>query len=430
VTEALDRADDASSDAALIAAVRRGDTNAYGVLYQRHLHAAKRAATCLATTAGEREDLVAEAFTRVLRVLRSGRGPTDEFRPYLLVTMRNTAINSTRRSPTLSLYADVPDAYLREATGDSVAAGSHSSVVAVAFSRLPPRWRMILWHTEIEGETPADIAPLLGMTPNGVAALAYRAREGLRQAYLGLHMPTVHRRDCRATADKLAAWVRRSISEPQNRKINAHLDRCTRCRNLASALSKVNSDLPTVLAPLLLSAPLAAGYLTTTTSSAAVVTAAATNSGVAGFSLLSAAQAAVTATTGKIGIAATIAAIATVTAVSSLPDAAYDGPAVPVPGMQVPGASQGTSSTAGQLDPATEGPRKTPEPSSGSNGSPAGGQGKDTIQEGGPANAKSGEQGTQPQRPSVTAKPPPSAAAPVRPTAPSPAEQPVFDSER
>jgi RNA polymerase sigma factor (sigma-70 family) len=230
VTEALGQADGASSDAALIAAVRRGDTNAYGVLYQRHLRAAKRAAACLAATASEREDLVAEAFTRVLRALRSGRGPSDEFRPYLLVTMRNTAINSTRRSPVLSLYADVPDTYLQEVTDDLLAAGSPSNVVAVAFSTLPARWRMILWHTEIEGETPADIAPVLGMTSNGVAALAYRAREGLRQAYLRLHMPTVHHRDCRAIAGKLAVWVRRSISEPQARKINAHLDRCARCR--------------------------------------------------------------------------------------------------------------------------------------------------------------------------------------------------------
>jgi hypothetical protein len=77
VTETLGQADGASSDAALIAAVRRGDTNAYGVLYQRHLRAAKRAAACLAATASEREDLVAEAFTRVLRALRSGRGPSD-----------------------------------------------------------------------------------------------------------------------------------------------------------------------------------------------------------------------------------------------------------------------------------------------------------------------------------------------------------------
>jgi hypothetical protein len=32
------------------------------------------------------------------------------------------------------------------------------------------------------------MAPLLGLTANSVAALAYRAREGLRQAYLQMHL--------------------------------------------------------------------------------------------------------------------------------------------------------------------------------------------------------------------------------------------------
>ena len=57
-------------------------------------------------------------------------------------------------------------------------------MIARAFASLPERWQAVLWHTEIEGARPADVAPLLGLTANGVAALAYRAREGLRQAYL------------------------------------------------------------------------------------------------------------------------------------------------------------------------------------------------------------------------------------------------------
>ena len=46
---------------------------------------------------------------------------------------------------------------------------------------------MVLWHLEVENQKPADIAPLLGMSANSVSALAYRAREGLRQAYLNMH---------------------------------------------------------------------------------------------------------------------------------------------------------------------------------------------------------------------------------------------------
>jgi len=111
---------DRLTDATLIAAVRCGDVKAYGLLYERHLSAANRAASYLVTTTAEREDLVAEAFTRVLQVLRSGRGPIHDFRPYLLVTMRHAAINAARRGPATALFADLPDAYLGGVADDPV----------------------------------------------------------------------------------------------------------------------------------------------------------------------------------------------------------------------------------------------------------------------------------------------------------------------
>jgi RNA polymerase sigma factor (sigma-70 family) len=314
LSEAVERAIDARSDATLITAVRRGDTTAYGVLYERHLGAAKRAAACLATTAAEREDLVAEAFTRVLQVLRAGNGPVEEFRPYLLVTMRHAAINAARRAPALTLYSDIPDTASDE---DPVAARLSGRDAASAFAGLPERWRMVLWHTEVEGESPAEIAPLLGMTPNGVAALAYRAREGLRQAYLRMHLPATEARDCRAATDKLAGWVRRSISAPQRRKISAHLSRCARCRELADGLTELNGELRAIVAPLVLGASLASAYVKTATASGV---------GVAGFvSWLSGVKATLTVSTAQAGAAAAIATVTAVTAIASDPLLAIEG---------------------------------------------------------------------------------------------------------
>jgi hypothetical protein len=119
----------------------------------------------------------------------------------------------------------------------------------------------VLWHTEVEDESPAEIAPLLGLRPNGVAALAYRAREGLRQAYLRAHLPEVERSECRATVSKLAGWVRSSVPDPLSRKISKHLSRCADCRARADTLTTVNSELRSSVAPLLLGASLAAAYL-------------------------------------------------------------------------------------------------------------------------------------------------------------------------
>ncbi len=315
MTEAVSEEIDFPGDAVLIGAVRRGDTAAFGVLYERHLAAARRAAVSLAATTAEREDLVAEAFTRVLRVLRAGRGPSEAFRPYLLVTMRNVACTATRRGVELSLYADVPDA----ASVDEMGHRLHGNVAADAFASLPERWRMVLWHTQVEGESPATIAPLFGMTPNSVAALAYRAREGLRQAYLEQYLPTVPRRDCRAVADQLAGWVRHGFSARKMRRITAHLDRCADCRGVADDLAKINDGLRGLLAPILLGAPLAAAYTSATASSitsSGAVLAAATNTGIPTLSWLTALKTVVAG-----------AAIVTTTAVSTV---ASEPPSTPI----------------------------------------------------------------------------------------------------
>ena len=67
-------------DAELIEAVRSGDLEAYGLLYRRHAGAATTMARQLTGSRAEADDLVAEAFARVLDMLRSGGGPDTAFR--------------------------------------------------------------------------------------------------------------------------------------------------------------------------------------------------------------------------------------------------------------------------------------------------------------------------------------------------------------
>ena len=243
VTEALD--DLGPSDAELIAAVRAGDTAAYGVLYRRHLGVARRVAVALVAAAAEREDLIAEAFTRVLRALRAGWGPATEFRPYLLVALRTAAINSGRRAA-MVLYDEMPDALLGHAGDDPSGARIQAGIAADAFSRLPERWQTVLWRTEIEDASPAALAPQWGMTANGVAVLAYRAREGLRQAYLEQDLPAEPSRGCKATVGQLAAWVRKGRTRRRTNRVIRYLARCTGCRELADTLVSLNRGLPTV----------------------------------------------------------------------------------------------------------------------------------------------------------------------------------------
>ncbi|TMR00402.1 hypothetical protein ETD83_16710, partial [Actinomadura soli] len=139
--------------------------------------------------------------------------------------------------------------------------GLERSMIARAFRSLPGRWRTVLWHTEVERAKPAEIAPLLGLTANGAAALAYRAREGLRQAYLQMHLDDIAPEDaCRPALEKLGSDVRGGLAEREIRKVRRHLKSCKRRTGIHAELVDVNKALRDVLGPLVLGAA-TSGYL-------------------------------------------------------------------------------------------------------------------------------------------------------------------------
>ncbi|MGW6931053.1 sigma-70 family RNA polymerase sigma factor [Lentzea sp. NPDC054927] len=258
------------SDAELIESVRGGTIDAYGQLYERHVSAAYNLARQLARSQAEADDLVSEAFAKVLDTLRAGRGPDSAFRAYLLTALRHTAYDKTRREKKVDLTEDMTDVAPAVQFSDTAVAGLEKSMAARAFAALPERWQMVLWHTEIEGQSPAEVAPLLGLTANGVSALAYRAREGLKQQYLQMHLAATDAERCKATVDRLGAWTRAGLSKREATQVEAHLDECGRCRALAAELADVNGALRIFVAPLVLGIG-ATTYLVAAGSTTAVV---------------------------------------------------------------------------------------------------------------------------------------------------------------
>lgn len=240
------------ADADLITAARAGDGGAYALLYQRHVEAAVKLARHLVRHPADRDDVVAEAFARVLTALRTGSGPTVAFRPYLLTTIRHVAVDllRTRRSQLPTEVGELPEPVSHET--DPALASLERSLVARAFQMLPERWSAVLWHTEVEQARPAEVGLLLGISPSAVAALRYRAREGLRQAYLQLHLSGHARAACVPVAAKLAAYVRNGLSAREVRKVDRHLSRCPDCRTAHAELSWINATLRRAFVPVLL----------------------------------------------------------------------------------------------------------------------------------------------------------------------------------
>ena len=88
------------------------------------------------------------------------------------------------------------------------------------------------------------------MTPNAVSALAYRAREGLRQAFLTMHVTDLADDACERTRAELGAYVRGGLSRRDAARVEQHLQECHPCTAISLELTEVNSHLRATLAPL------------------------------------------------------------------------------------------------------------------------------------------------------------------------------------
>ncbi|WP_020525107.1 sigma-70 family RNA polymerase sigma factor [Catelliglobosispora koreensis] len=269
MTDENDGAAGVNGDAELIAAVRGGDAAAFDVLYRRHVDAARRMARGLSRDAADVDDLVAESFARMLSILRSGGGPDVAFRPYLLTTVRHLFYESVKRARKLQVTDNLSNHEPGVPFVDTAVEKLELTLISRAFAKLPERWQTVLWHTEVEQERPATVAPILGISPNGVAALAYRAREGLRQQYLQEHLLEDPDEECRLVVSRLGAYVRSGLSSRDRASTEAHLDDCARCHLLFVELNDVNAGLRGLLGPALLAGSVS-GYFAAGTQTVAL----------------------------------------------------------------------------------------------------------------------------------------------------------------
>ncbi|KUL39311.1 sigma-70 family RNA polymerase sigma factor, partial [Streptomyces regalis] len=264
------------SDADLIGRMRSGDDTAYEDLYRRHAEAVRRYARTCCRDAHTADDLTAEVFARMLQAVRGGSGPEHAVRAYLLTSIRRAAADWTRSARREQLVDDfavfaAQSARVSEVSDDDTLDlgadvralhEAEQSMAMQAFRSLPERWQAVLWHTEVEDESPSEVATLFGLDANGTRVLASRAREGLKQAYLQAHVSAslVGDEECARYADRLGAYARGSLRTRAERGLRKHLDECAKCRLAAGQIKEVASGIPAVVPVAVIGWFGAAGY--------------------------------------------------------------------------------------------------------------------------------------------------------------------------
>lgn len=130
------------------------------------------------------EDLVAEAFERVMRLWAAGRGPRQGVHGYLVNSMRNRVVDELR-SPRSAVVVGIPDGYVAPSTlGDPERELERAEVRAAlqeALRRLPEASREMLLETCVQGRKVSEVAEALGVPADIVSQRVYRAKRELRR---------------------------------------------------------------------------------------------------------------------------------------------------------------------------------------------------------------------------------------------------------
>lgn len=128
--------------------------------------------------AADADDLVQEVFLRYLKAPPATRHLTEN-RAYLFRIASNLVIDRWRRGSRVAEPVAVEEATQQVATPSQADAVALRTDMARMFRELKPRERTLLWLACVEGESPAEIARMLGVGRTSVPVLLFRARKKL-----------------------------------------------------------------------------------------------------------------------------------------------------------------------------------------------------------------------------------------------------------
>ncbi|MFH8344543.1 sigma factor [Streptomyces sp. NPDC018045] len=228
----------------------------YTRLYEREHPRLVAYARSLTTSAWLAEDLVAEAHFRVWRRIRAGHR-IDNVPAYLRTTIRHLA-SAVGAAAAREIPQDPedgpawPGADPAAEHADPAQRVAHVDLLARVMGRLPQRWVTALWLAEAEDQPLEVVGQVIGAGKGATAVLLHRAREGMRQAFLGSVPGTPDDPACAVHWQRMPAFVRGEATAKQADGVTGHLADCPDCRARMALLTRANDRLPALTGPALL----------------------------------------------------------------------------------------------------------------------------------------------------------------------------------
>jgi RNA polymerase sigma-70 factor (ECF subfamily) len=168
-----------STDEELVTRCRRGDPNAWRLLYERYATTVHRFICALGVPPSEREDACQDVFMSVYRSLGSFRGDARLSTWIYRIAARGVGRLVRRRR----LQALVSTLLMREppaaAAMDVAEQTARVHLLDQLLEKLPPKKRLVLILFEIEGLPVEEIAKVVGCPENTVWSRLHHARTEL-----------------------------------------------------------------------------------------------------------------------------------------------------------------------------------------------------------------------------------------------------------
>jgi RNA polymerase sigma-70 factor (ECF subfamily) len=181
------------TDADLLAAAARGDGDAYGAFFRRHVRPVTMYGVRRCDGPEDVADLVSETFLIALQASGRYRPEMDSALPWLFGISRRVLAHQRRRRVTRQRLANraagfeplvTPDE--SDAIAAAIDASRQAPALEVALARLPESEREVFLLVAFDGLSPGEAALALDVTPNAARLRLSRARRKLR-AQLDAH---------------------------------------------------------------------------------------------------------------------------------------------------------------------------------------------------------------------------------------------------
>ena len=170
-------------DAALAVRASKGESAAFGLLYDRHVDAIYRYVYYRVRDDAEAEDLTSDVFMRALRAMPRYE-PRQAFLAWLYRIARNAVIDRARRGNRQVSFEDAlehPNADQILDPDEHILATSDNATLRGALAQLTPLQQEVIVLRFLEGYSTHEIASIVGKREGTIRGIQFRAIGALRQ---------------------------------------------------------------------------------------------------------------------------------------------------------------------------------------------------------------------------------------------------------